>query len=247
MESPLPHNPNYHSPEGVARMRKVVSWGTTGIRYTVCQPFPTAPQDTQTMNPEIDDSKRETIVDYNKPRNVTDEFAWLSNEEILLDLANKRHKFSILLCNLKHDVNIGSAIRSHAGFLGQEIILYGHKRFNRVPSIGTYAYSVIKHLKFVDEIEPVLGEYDEVIGCDYIEGKSESIWDSTFDYDKKTLLCFGHENEGLPERLLERCHRILHIPMFGVTKSFNVAVSAGIVMNEYVRGIYAGKQTPSEP
>lgn len=185
----------------------------------------------------------ETIVDFDKPRNVTDEYQWLTTDEVLRDLADKRHNFSILLCNLKHDVNIGSAVRTHAGFLGQDIILYGHKRFNRVPAIGTYAYSIIKHLKFVEEIEPMLAEYDEVIGCDLIEGKSVSIWDSTFDYSKKTLLCFGHENDGLPQNLLERCHRVVHIPMFGVTRSFNVAVSAGVVMNEYVRGMYANPES----
>ncbi|MBC8103410.1 MAG: hypothetical protein H7Z41_12595 [Cytophagales bacterium] len=185
----------------------------------------------------------ETIVDFTKPRNVIDRYQWMRTEDILLDLADKRHNFSILLCNLKNDVNIGSAIRSHAGFLGQEIILYGHKTFNRVPSIGTYAYSIIKHLKFVEEIGPMLGEYDEVIGCDFIEGKSVSVWDSSFDYEKKTLLCFGHENDGLPPALIERCDRLIHIPMFGVTRSFNVAVSAAIVMNEYVRGIYSGQTT----
>lgn len=181
-----------------------------------------------------------TIVDPNKPRNVIDQYQWMKTEDILRDLENKRHNFSILLCNLKNDVNIGSAIRSHAGFLGQEIILYGHRSFNKVPSVGTYAYSIIKHLKFVEEIESVLGEYDEVVGCDYIAGRSQSIWESAFDYEKKTLLCFGHENDGLPAPLLDRCHRILHIPMFGVTRSFNVAVSAAIVMNEYVRGLYKG-------
>jgi 23S rRNA (guanosine2251-2'-O)-methyltransferase len=183
----------------------------------------------------------ETIVDFTKPRNVVEQYKWMSNEDILKDLADKRHNYSILLCNLKNDVNIGSAVRSHAGFLGGDIILYGHRKFNRAPALGTYAYSIIKHLKFVEEIDTVLGEYDEVIGCDYIEGKSTSIWDHTFDYEKKTLLCFGHEYDGLPDALVERCHRILHIPMFGVTRSFNVAVSAAIVMNEYVRGIYAGK------
>ncbi|MDX1931000.1 MAG: TrmH family RNA methyltransferase, partial [Capsulimonadales bacterium] len=131
--------------------------------------------------------------------------------------------------------------RTHAGLLGNDIIIYGHKRYNRIPALGTYAYSVIRHLKFVEQIEDMLGEYDEVIGCDHIPGRSTSIWDASFDYEKKTLFCFGHENDGLPERLLDRCHRILHIPMFGVTRSFNVAVSAGIVMNEYVRGIYSGK------
>ena len=182
-----------------------------------------------------------TIVDFNKPRNVVDEYKWMSDEAILQDLAAKRHNFSILLCNIKRDINIGSAIRSHATFLGQDIILYGHRRFNRVPAVGTYAYSIIKHLKFVEEIDEVLGVYDEVIGCDHFPGRSESIWDSAFDYEKKTLFCFGHEEDGLPPELVERCHRLLHIPMFGVTKSFNVAVSAAVVMNEYVRGIYAGK------
>ncbi len=184
----------------------------------------------------------ETIVDYNKPRNVVDQYKWLKDEDILKDLADKRHNFSILLCNLKNDVNIGSAIRSHAGFLGQDIILYGRRTFNRVPSVGTYAYSVIKHLKFVDEIDEVLGAYDEVIGCDYVEGKSVSVWDTAFDYEKKTLLCFGHEYDGLPDALVERCDRFVHIPMFGATRSFNVAMSAAILMDEYVRGIYVGKK-----
>lgn len=181
----------------------------------------------------------ETIAEMNKPRNVVDQYQWLKNEDILKDLADKRHNFSILLCNLKHDINIGSAIRSHAGFLGQDIILYGHKSFNRVPSVGTYAYSVIKHLKFVEEIDTVLGEYDEVIGCDYLPGRSQSVWESAFDYEKKTLFCFGHEYDGLPDALIERCHRLIHIPMFGATRSLNVAICAAIVMNEYVRGIYA--------
>ncbi len=182
-----------------------------------------------------------TIVDFDKPRNVIDQYQWLSNEDVLKDLADKRHNFSILLCNLKHDINIGSAVRSHATFLGQDIILYGHKRFNRVPSVGTYAYSVIKHLKFVEDIDTVLGAYDEVIGCDYIPDRSVSVWESKFDYTIKTLLCFGHENDGLPKDLIDRCNRLVHIPMFGVTRSFNVAVSAAIVMNEYVRGMYQGK------
>jgi tRNA G18 (ribose-2'-O)-methylase SpoU len=185
-------------------------------------------------------SERETVVDFDKPRNVLDEYKWMSDEDILKDLATRRHNFSILLCNIERNINIGSAIRTHAGFLGQDIVLYGHKRFNRVPAVGTYSYSLIKHLKYVDEIDTVLGEYDEVIGCDLLPGQSVSVWDSAFDYQKKTLFCFGAEEGGLPEELIARCHRLVHIPMFGVTRSFNVAVSAAIIMNEYVRGIYKG-------
>lgn len=181
------------------------------------------------------------VTDFDKPRNVIDQYQWLSNEEILKDLADRRHNFSVLLCNLKHDVNIGNVVRTHATFLGRDIILYGHKRYNRVPAVGTYAYTIFKHIKFVEEIAPIFADYDEVIGCDYIPGKSVSVWDGEFDYNKRTLLCFGHENDGLPEELLQHCHRFLHIPMFGVTRSLNVAASAAILMNEYVRGIYRQK------
>ena len=189
----------------------------------------------------------ETIVDYTKPRNVIEAYKWLETDDILKDLATKRHKFSILLCNLKNDNNVGAAIRTHAGFLGQDIILYGHKKYNKVPALGTYAYAVMKHIKFVEEIEPVLSEYDEIVGCDYIENRSVSVWDTPFNYEKKTLLCFGHEYDGLPDALLSRCHRVVHIPMFGVTRSFNVSASAAILMNEYVRGIYVGKNAGGNP
>jgi tRNA G18 (ribose-2'-O)-methylase SpoU len=195
-------------------------------------------------SPSLRKTNMTPIVDFDKPRNVVDEYKWLSDEAILQDLENRRHNFSILLCNIQRDINVGSAIRSHAGFLGKDILLYGHKRYNRVPAVGTYRWSIIKHLKYVEEIDPVLEQYDEVIGCDHIPGQSTSIWDYRFDYGKQTLFCFGHEEDGLPPELIARCHRFLHIPMFGVTKSFNVAVSAGIVMNEYVRGMYAGAGMP---
>ena len=55
------------------------------------------------------------------------------------------------------------------------------------------------------------------------------------------FLVFGKETKGLPEPLLEtHADRALTIPMFGKTRSINLAVSVGIVAYEAMRQIKDG-------
>lgn len=49
------------------------------------------------------------------------------------------------------------------------------------------------------------------------------------------VVLFGHEVEGLPADLLERCHVRVRIPMQGVKASLNVATAGGVVLYELLR------------
>jgi tRNA (guanosine-2'-O-)-methyltransferase len=47
----------------------------------------------------------------------------------------------------------------------------------------------------------------------------------------KCALCFGTELNGLSKKLLDLADECLQIPMFGFTESFNISVSAAIILH----------------
>lgn len=55
-------------------------------------------------------------------------------------------------------------------------------------------------------------------------------------YAPNSVLVFGNESDGLPERILEKHpERIYRIPMSGAVRSLNLATAAGIVLYEAIR------------
>lgn len=172
------------------------------------------------------------VYDPNKPRNRVDYLKWMTDEETLKYLEERKLNFSVLLVNILYDNNAGNIIRSANAFGAREIILYGHRRFDRRASVGTEFYTRFRHIKFVEDLEPVLSEFDEVVGVDNTPGSiplSEFQWDK----NKNTLMVFGQEGAGLPEEVLEKCSKTVEIVQQGSVRSLNVSVAAGIVMNDY--------------
>jgi 23S rRNA (guanosine2251-2'-O)-methyltransferase len=49
------------------------------------------------------------------------------------------------------------------------------------------------------------------------------------------LVIFGHEVEGLPAGITERCDTHVRIPMAGLKRSLNVATAGGVVLYELLR------------
>lgn len=56
---------------------------------------------------------------------------------------------------------------------------------------------------------------------------------------KKTALVFGTELRGLSDYAKEEADELVHIPMYGFTESFNVSVSAALILNELVTRLKA--------
>lgn len=50
--------------------------------------------------------------------------------------------------------------------------------------------------------------------------------------EDKTAICFGTEEDGLSQAVLEAADAHVHIPMHGFTQSFNISVSAAICLYE---------------
>lgn len=67
--------------------------------------------------------------------------------------------------------------------------------------------------------------------------------------DKPITLMFGNENRGLSQAAKESCDYLVTIPMYGMAESYNLSVSAGIVLAEVTkrkRCELAGKSDISE-
>jgi tRNA (guanosine-2'-O-)-methyltransferase len=63
-----------------------------------------------------------------------------------------------------------------------------------------------------------------------------------FDIEKgKFALFFGSEVPGLTKLVLDNADEFLKIPMFGFTESFNISVSAGVIMNQLMYKIRKSK------
>jgi len=167
-----------------------------------------------------------------KPRNVADYLRWLSEEETQKYLDEKKLNYGILIMNLLYDNNAGNIVRSANAFGAKEIALYGHRKFDRRASVGAEFYSRFKHLKFVEDIDPFFAEYDVVVA---MENTSDAtpLKDFAWDKTKKTLMIFGQESSGISEEILKKCHHVVSINQRGSVRSLNVAVAAGIVMNDY--------------
>jgi tRNA G18 (ribose-2'-O)-methylase SpoU len=56
---------------------------------------------------------------------------------------------------------------------------------------------------------------------------------------EKTALVFGNEAEGVSESCLAACDGAVEIPQFGSKHSFNISVSAGIVLWEVYKKMQA--------
>ena len=53
--------------------------------------------------------------------------------------------------------------------------------------------------------------------------------------DEKLALVFGNEHEGISEEVKSKSDGLVHIPMMGFTDSFNISVSASIILYDLVR------------
>tara|TARA_B100001057_G_scaffold463361_1_gene517280 strand:- start:1438 stop:2220 length:783 start_codon:yes stop_codon:yes gene_type:complete len=63
--------------------------------------------------------------------------------------------------------------------------------------------------------------------------KGESIFNHKFDRDVAVII--GNEGRGIDERLEQKAHKVLSIPMQKHIESLNVSVAASIVVYEYAR------------
>lgn len=144
----------------------------------------------------------------------------------------------LVLDNIRSLHNVGSAFRTGDGFSVEQIILCGitgqppHREIEKT-ALGATASIAWKHEPdTVTAIEKLQNEGYMVLA---VEQAENSIPLNKFmpKQLEKYALVFGNEVNGVSDAAMERVDGCLEIPQFGTKHSFNIVVSAGIVLWDF--------------
>lgn len=158
----------------------------------------------------------------------------------------KRNPIVFILHNIRSLENVGLFFRLADAILAEKIYLTGYTGYPRLPvdpreeriishAEKEIAKTAIKLVPFVpwsqnENVSTVIQEL-QTHGYQLVAAEQT---DTSLDYQKASYklpvaLLFGHEREGLEEKLLKKCDLVVHIPMLGLGNSHNVATSAAII------------------
>lgn len=185
------------------------------------EPWPTGPQ----YDPEL-------LAEGDR-RNVVDRYRYWTVEAIKADLDSKRHSFHVAIENWKHDLNIGTVVRTANAFLAAEVHIVGKKRWNRRGAMVTDRYQHVRHHPTAEALAEWAADAGvTVIGIDNLPG---SIPLDAEPLPKDCVLVFGQEGPGLSDEIRPVLAECRSIPQFGSTRSINAGVAAGIAMYSWIR------------
>jgi 23S rRNA (guanosine2251-2'-O)-methyltransferase len=148
--------------------------------------------------------------------------------------------FVIVLDNVRSQNNVGSIFRSADAFLVEKILLCGITATPPNPDIRKTALGASESVPweyFENSVAAVTGLKEQgyaIIGIEQVDTSVE-LQNFLTEEGKMYALVFGHEINGVSQEVLDLCDLCIEIPQFGTKHSFNIAVSAGIVLWELNR------------
>jgi tRNA G18 (ribose-2'-O)-methylase SpoU len=166
-------------------------------------------------------------------RNVVDRYRYWTVEAIVADLDRQRHPFHVAIENWRHDLNIGTVVRTANAFLAAEVHIVGRKRWNRRGAMVTDRYQHVRHHPDVATLHAwARSEGLPVLAVDNLPGAMPL---ETATLPRACVLLFGQEGSGLTEEARAEADGVLSIAQFGSTRSINAGVAAGIAMHAWIR------------
>ena len=146
----------------------------------------------------------------------------------------------VVLDNIRSQHNIGSVFRTCDAFRISHIFLCGITATPPSREIQKSALGATESVSWsYHESEKALVDdlKKEGFAIVSVEQASGSISPDKFEIEevKRTALVFGNEVRGVSQEIINLSDACIEIPQFGTKHSFNVSVSAGIVLWEIYR------------
>jgi tRNA G18 (ribose-2'-O)-methylase SpoU len=166
-------------------------------------------------------------------RNVVDRYRYWRHDAIVADLDTRRHDFHVGIENWRHDLNIGTVVRTANAFLAREVHIVGHRRWNRRGAMVTDRYQHIRHHPAPADLLDYCRTQDlPIVAVDNLPG---AVPLETTALPRRCLLLFGQEGPGLSAAAHEVAALVCSIAQYGSTRSLNAGVAAGIAMHTWIR------------
>lgn len=169
----------------------------------------------------------------------------LTNDELNRKSVSEFHDsqkkpFLIVLDNVRSLNNIGSVFRTADAFLIEGIYLCGitatppHREINKTALGATDSVAWRYFPEAIEAVTLLRQQGYRIISVEQAEG-SVSPDDFTTEAGARYALVFGHEINGVSNEIVNLSDACIEIPQYGTKHSFNIAVSAGIVLWELTR------------
>ncbi|ACQ81883.1 tRNA/rRNA methyltransferase (SpoU) [Beutenbergia cavernae DSM 12333] len=166
-------------------------------------------------------------------RNVVDAYRYWRLQAIVADLDTRRHPFHVAIENLRHDLNIGSIVRSANAFGAARVHVVGRRRWNRRGAMVTDRYQHVDHHADAGALA-VWAELAglPIVAIDNVPGSTPL---ERGGLPRACVLLFGQEGAGLTADALEAAAEVRHITQFGSTRSVNAGAAAAVAMHAWVQ------------
>lgn len=143
----------------------------------------------------------------------------------------------VVLDNIRSSNNVGSVFRTSDAFLVRKICLCGitatppDKEIHKT-ALGAELTVDWAHYNTTEEaVAELKSEGYTIIAIEQVEG-SIALNEYLPSEGERLALIFGNEVKGVQQEVVNLCDKTIEIPQFGTKHSFNIAVSAGIVLWE---------------
>lgn len=141
----------------------------------------------------------------------------------------------VVLDNVRSMHNVGSVFRTADGFSIEKVVLCGitakppHREIEKTALGATLSVDWVHFEDTLVAIDSLRAHGYEIIA---IEQAENSKMLNTFKPDptKKYALIFGNEVNGVSDEAMQKIDECIEIPQFGTKHSFNIVISAGIVL-----------------
>jgi len=152
--------------------------------------------------------------------------------------AARKLPVAVVLDNVRSMHNVGSLFRTSDGFAVEQLLLCGitgqppHREIEKTALGATASIDWSYYPATVQAVEQLRAEGYRIIA---IEQAENSTMLNTFipDPTQRYALIFGNEVNGVEDAVMALADACIEIPQFGTKHSFNIVVSAGIVLWDF--------------
>ena len=142
---------------------------------------------------------------------------------------------TVVLDNIRSGNNVGSVFRTSDALRIEKIILCGITAVPPNKEIHKTAIGAEKSIDWEyeknteDAVQKLKDEGYKIVGVEQVEDSTLLPDFKASEHDKLALV-FGNEVKGVQQKIINMCDENIEIPQYGTKHSFNISVSAGIVL-----------------
>jgi 23S rRNA (guanosine2251-2'-O)-methyltransferase len=152
----------------------------------------------------------------------------------------QKNPITVILDNVLDTYNVGSIFRLADAVAAQKVILCGatltppNSRIKKA-SINTWQWVDWEYCPTAIEAVEKLKTQNSKLKIIAVEQDKRSKPFNTVNYEFPIAIIVGNETTGISKEVLDMADMIVEMPMWGINKSLNVMVSAGIILYEIMK------------